>query len=587
MTTPSANPTSAGIASILKSNNYSPPTQAGATPAPSWRDLVKSSAPVASPPAPDTNTIGADDAKQVLAGGQKIGSAITEGAAKFNAAPDVQKGDTIGTAIGKEAGKTGALLETGLGAASGAVQSIFAPFTAIIQKLSQSASDNPDVQKFANSPIISSILDASKNAAAPLNQWAQANPEAAKNLADALNVGGALAGSEAGGNAINADLGEGANVLKGAAQDAHSAISDALSTPIKSTENAAPALEPKPDLTDKIRTYFAQDNVDPRLAASANRMEDPVSTYQTYAKQAEGAVKDVKQDAPIASVGEHIGDAYDKVASMRRLVGKNMADELSKVKDTPINISAASSKIKADLFEPNSITLKPEIADKMTSFDKEQLGQYYGELSKLGDNPSAAQVDSFLSKIPRELDVAKAAKNITDTTNAERIIKENLAELRDSFGKQPGFSPYVAARKAYANLSDFLEEGGKYLGAKTQTGDFARDASVAKSAAESILSGGKKDWLVKLENLTGYKGLDDATLAIQAMTDAGDKRGLSLFKTLGPADAIHPVGGLYKALQFVGSKVAGKVLGSSADQTTAFLKSLAKPGATPPASGAQ
>lgn len=423
---------------------------------------------------------------------------------------------------------TGKILGGAAAMATSPLAPALKPIDEGIQAIGSKIGDIPSVQKFAMSPA------------------GEAAATTAETVANYANAFGTVAGIEGG---ITS------------APKAFNAVSDYLSKPV-TTETAAPATTG--GITDSIRSYFAKDNVDPRLQATAQRLDNPVQAYKDYASQAQSAAKDVKADPPIATVGENIGKAYDAVTNMRRTVGKQMEDALAPVRDTAVNIGSAAN----DFIDQLSAGI-----GKMTTFDKSLMGTYLKSLRQLGDNPTVGKIDDFLSRVPKELDVAKAAKNITDVTNAERIIKGSLSQIRDSLTNTPGLEAYTAARSAYSNLSNFLEQGGKYLGAKTASGDFTRDASVAKSAAESILNGGKKDWLIKLEGLTGYKALDDATLAIQAMKDAGDLRGLSLFKTIGEG-AIHPTSIPFKLLQWAGSKVGKKVLGTDAQQTEAFLKSL-------------
>lgn len=539
--TPSSSFDQAKFDSILQAHNYVPPAQAGsAAPAQSWKTLATA------PPTPSYGQRVTADVK----------GSVKDAASKLTATPAKGLRDTIAKGLHTAKDVTDAAVAPI--AESPGFKQLGELFGAAGKGISDELMKNPH------------YADAATKLAAFLDK----NPEIGDALGTANNV------------AVLAGGAEGASKLPQLADEAHGSISELLKTGPEDATKAAPP--PDTAITDKIRTYFAKDNVDPRLEASAQRLEDPHGTYQNYAKQAEGAVKDVKQDAPIGTVGENIGNAYDKVGSMRRLVGKTMGDELAKVKDTPVDISAPRDQIFSELFDPAKGQLKTVATSKMTSFDKEQVGQYLHELRALGTDekpPTAEQLDAFLSRVPEELNVAKAAKNITDTTNAERIIKGNLRAIRESLLKVPGLKPYGAARSAYSDLSDFLEEGGRHLGAKTQSGDFTRDASVAKSSAESILNGGKKDWLAKLEHLTGYKALDDAVLAIQAMKDAGDNRGLSLFKTLGESSH-HPTGLPFKMLEWGAKKVAGHVIGTSAEQTAAFLKSIAKPDAKPPASGA-
>lgn len=183
---------------------------------------VTPSAPAADP----TQTLGAMDAQQVLQGGQKIAGSISDAsdriAARNEQAPTLTN----------ELGKAGDALEGGLGAASGAIQSIFAPLTATVQKLSQTASDNSSVQAFAQK--ISPVLDGINTAGHPLNQWAQQNPRAATDLADALNVGLTAIGGGEGDALLGAKLNDGAATLKGAASDAV----DATKTGIQATKDA-------------------------------------------------------------------------------------------------------------------------------------------------------------------------------------------------------------------------------------------------------------------------------------------------------------------------------------------------------------
>lgn len=542
-------------------NNVPLDGKSGTTPVQSRADQIRAlgkSSQVVTPPQEDnTTTLGAETAKGMLGGAQKSASAIQEGADSFSKTPNIDVGSKtpVLSAMGTEAKKAGALLETGLGTAAGGVQSIFAPLSAFLQKTADKTGIHPLVA-LANSPI-----------GQKLSEMAKSNPELAKNLTDAMTVIGGAMGDVGGGNLLNTDLGkmvkEAPDTFGGAAKSLQDAQGYGVHNDISNSLD-----KPTGTVTDKVRSYFAKDNIDPRLEASAKRLEDPVKTYQDYSIQAENAVKDVKADPPIAKVGENIGSAYDKVAAMRRTVGQNMADELTKVKDTPVDITTPAEKF---------ISETDKGAGKMTSFDKELIDKYTGELKDLyaGQHPTASQVDDFLSRVPNELDVAKAAKNVTDTTNAERIIKGNLSQIRSSLTSQPRMADYAAARNAYAKLSDFLDEGSKYLGSKTGGGDYARDVSIAKSSAESILSGGKKDWLVKLEGLTGYKALDDATLAIQAMKDAGDTRGMSLFKAIGES-SLSPTSLPFKMLQYGGKKIAKGVIGTPSEQTASFLKSLGK-----------
>ncbi|MEW3935599.1 hypothetical protein, partial [Pseudomonas aeruginosa] len=76
----------------------------------------------------------------------------------------------------------------------------------------------------------------------------------------------------------------------------------------------------------------------------------------------------------------------------------------------------------------------------------------------LGDTPSVSQIDNFIAKTRSDLSFAKGKSGVTGTTNEERIIKGNLAGMRESLNPSKNgltqLSKYWNANKAYSELSD-------------------------------------------------------------------------------------------------------------------------------------
>ncbi len=386
-----------------------------------------------------------------------------------------------------------------------------------------------------------------------------ATSQVAQGLADAGNVAGSILGAD--------QMVKAAPNIATTVQQGHAALADMLDA----KGNAA---------IDQVRSIKASvANPDPRLQVSAERTADPLQKYNEFATQATNAVKDVKADAPIATVGSRIGDAYSTVVKMRQAVGQQMASELEGMGNKTAPVTDSIGAFQKELLDNGAKydTINKEVTggsnSKFSTSDKTLLSKYASELQALGKNPTMQELDAFVSRMPNEIQGLKSSSSITFKTNAERIINNNLNSLRDTL-TQNGTPEYAAARKSYSSLSNFLDEGSKYLGKKTQSGDFAKDTSLAKSSAESLLAGGKKDWLVKLEGLTGYPALDESTLAIQAMKDAGDTRGLSLFKSLADGGIESPSGIVSKVIGYGANLAKRAVVGGPADQTRAFLQSL-------------
>jgi len=329
------------------------------------------------------------------------------------------------------------------------------------------------------------------------------------------------------------------------------------------------------NLRTKIQTTLAGKNVNPQLEVSArrfaqgtDRLQDPLTTYESFLTQSKEAVVDIKKDPAISVVGEKIGDSFGSVVKMRRGVGEVMGSELKKIGGVKTNITGLADDFVDELGN----------VERFATSEQKVLEEYLNGLLKLGDNPTISQIDDFLVRTNAELQLFKGKQGLTTTTNAERIIKGNLSKLRKQFDPEvtgnTQLQAYSDARTQYSELTNFITEGERHLGKLTQSGDFAKDASLAKSSVQSVLNNGKKDWLLELEGLTGYQATDEAVLALQAMKDAGDFRGLSLLETFADSPAITPTGVVDKIVNFGIEKGKKAIIGSPEEQTRAFLKSL-------------
>lgn len=349
------------------------------------------------------------------------------------------------------------------------------------------------------------------------------------------------------------------------------------------------------DLKKSVQTTIAGKNVDPQLEASASRLfldgtkslKDPIATYDTYLTQSKKALTDIKVDPAISIVGNEMGDAFNKVVAQRRAVGAVMGTELKKIGGIKADIGDAFTNLETQLkdsgvrFNGNTKKVVLDSTSKMTSEDAALLTDYIKQFNKLGSTPTVAEIDGFIARTQGLVNNFKSAKGIVQTTNAERLIKGSQAALRAQLDpKKTGLSQlskYAKARATYSDLSSFIEDGANYLGKLTQSGDFSKDASIAKSAVQSILNNGKKDWMIRLEALTGYPALDKAVLALQAMKDAGDFRGLSLLQAMSEGSVpTSKAGFTKKILDYALAHGAKLVAGTPEEQTKAFLADLLK-----------
>lgn len=357
------------------------------------------------------------------------------------------------------------------------------------------------------------------------------------------------------------------------------------------------AVETGKTLRTRLQAKLGESSVDPQLKSSASRLQngltgaadridDPVTAYDSYLNQSKQAIDDIKLDPPISQVGEKIGNAFEKVVQQRRDIGTIMGEELKRVGDYRVHVDDAIKTFQDALDDSGlsvdvlSNKVRAGANSKLANQDIRLLNQYLDDVDRLGNHPSIAEIDAHLSRTKSMVDYAKSAQGMTSTTPGERLIKIAQDALRNKLTPDGSglddLATYAETRAMYAELSDFIDEGAGYLGKVTQSGDFAKDASIAKSAVQSILNNGKKDWLMKLEGLTDYNAMDDSVLALQAMKDAGDFRGLSLLQTMNDGvTPITPSGITQKVWDWTIEKGKEAIAGAPEEQTRAFLQSLA------------
>lgn len=414
------------------------------------------------------------------------------------------------------------------------------------------------------------------------------NEENEKNLKQPVEELSALAAQFAGGKVAEVAAPKVKSAIKTTIQSARTNVVSPIKN--KALDAAVGTGEIASKLKDEAQTYVARKNVPENFETSVSRVADPLTKYDEFYKQEQKFKGDIKADTALSVVGERTGQAFEKVVNTRREAGKKMADEMKRVGETKTNIEPAFEMIEMELagnglkYDGTKKTFSQSRESKMSSQDVDMLNQYVKELNELGATPKAAELDAFMSRVPRELDVYKGKNNVMKTTNGERIIKQHLRTLNSALSERanPEFTNYAKAKADYAALSSFLDEGVGFMGKKTQAGDYAKDASLAKSAVQSVLNNGKKDWLAKLEDLTGYTAIDEAMLAIQAMKDSGNFRGNSLLELLTPKEApkmsLTPGGIADKTLGVAWEYGKEKFSGTPYEQTKRVIEARTKAG---------
>lgn len=192
--------------------------------------------PTVSATPPKSKNLGERTADIYNQSASKITDSITRGADKFNA------NSNSGTDTARQTiNKTGALLESGLGAAAGMGRAVFAPVEATAGAIGDATGIHP----------VQGLAKMFPQQAEGINSWAQQHPDAARNLGDIITVAGTAA-ADVGGikNPLNTDLSKPPSI-GGAVNDVRTALADAQKE-VKTQKVSKMALEmTKPTLNKK------------------------------------------------------------------------------------------------------------------------------------------------------------------------------------------------------------------------------------------------------------------------------------------------------------------------------------------------
>lgn len=454
---------------------------------------------------------------------------------------------------------------------------LFKPVGAAVDAITNKISDIPAVQNFSQTPA------------------GQATTAVAEPLSEAGNIAGTIVGAEELPK-IPAKIGSVFDAAKEALNNPVPAVTSTSEVPVKTFVPAPQTVIPKTTgvvkqllgidgLGDQVKTSAQRLAADaPLIGGGAAREATPLDLYNKFVNQESLHLNDIKQDPAISMVGEKIGNAFQDVIKQKQAAGSTMADELDKTATKPVDTGPAFGEFQKELqsngasYDSVDKQLSAGENSKFGESDKGLLERYGQALQELGTNPPMKALDAFISRVPQDIKTLKAKNGINFSTNAERIIGNSLNDLRTSLTKS-GTPEYAAARTKYSELSQFVKNNAPLLGKITESGDFSHDASLAKSAVQSVLNNGKKDFLIKLEQHTAYKALDEANLALQAMKDMGDSKGNSLLELMNEAkNGGGELPGTIGKIIGTGGKIAGKLIaGDKVAQTRAYLKSLKKP----------
>ncbi len=536
----------AQIDAIASKYNYKPAAQQQAA----TTDWFAATAPK-SPEKPQDNVFvetGKNYMAQMDSARKNIGSAVTGAAADMSS--------------GTEAGFTKGAIEAPLRTAAGGVQAVFAPFTAAAETLFHHMSEQPsDIYGTGGKSIIGDALKSPQvqEAKQKISDWAQQNPDLSRDIIDAITVGTAALGGGAGKSILNKPVSEIATSVKGGVVDTVTGTKNAVTGTAQGVKNTVTSGVNK--VASKAENLIAE----PRKLSVENVLkETPTAKFDTFAAIAKKATENNKNMTPLEYVGTRAQDALGQIQRKLSTIGRNKTSIInSSAGRTPVGNIVV--KFRQDLT--NALKSKTSVEG-----DSRLLRVIDSEATKLGANPSAAQVDKFIDFVQDSVYAARRDLTVPVTDGVTAMVKNTTGKLNESLKvKLP--ESYRTLNQQYRDLVDTRNELNIKLGPQGEKGGALMKRVFSPSDANT------KKLFADIFKETGIDLTNEATLAKYVMETVGDARQMSMLEQLGittqkPTPSGMIMTGLNKVIDMANSPEAQ--LGRARAQTLGFKGSTAQ-----------
>lgn len=304
---------------------------------------------------------------------------------------------------------------------------------------------------------------------------------------------------------------------------------------------------PREKASSFINKYRAQlSDIDPQYETVLKQQENPDKMLRYFDVAEKSAVDPA---APMATtIASKRGvDAYEAVTKGMAEAGQMKGSLLDSIADVKIggNIPGRSiDNVKSIIETRYGMTVDaqgnfsqvPGRIAKLDAPSQKLLKEYIQELRKLGQSPTARQLDDWVDKMQANLykqsspnlfsvaddPVISFLKGQTGEINGQ--LKNNVDAVLKSQGKDPA---YGALNDQYARLIRTQQDLNKALGTEGDKG-----AGLMKSLFSPQTGEKTRRLFQTIQDETGINLFEEATLAKFAMESVGDPRSKSLLKQL-------------------------------------------------------
>jgi len=337
------------------------------------------------------------------------------------------------------------------------------------------------------------------------------HPEAAERLEELSRIG--QAGGEIAGNILAAEGGVRATQkVTAGVRD----LTNRAGQAIRRTANEISAIE-NPFTTNsfsKAKTWFQEpikSNVETALR------ETPTTLFDDYVRVARESILDNKKLTPLEIAGQSAGDALNQMTRKLDTIGANKSAVLEgAVGNQPVGNIVV--KFRQEI--QNSLKGKTSVEG-----NKKLFRDVLSEAEKLGNNPTAVQVDAFIDFVQSRIFTGKRDLTVPITKDVDLVLRPPTGRLNDALKAQLPES-YTTLNERFSSLVEIRNELNVKLGKSGERGGSLMKKVFSSSDANT------KELFAKVLDETGIDLVNEATLARFTMDVLGDARQKSMLEQL-------------------------------------------------------
>lgn len=270
-----------------------------------------------------------------------------------------------------------------------------------------------------------------------------------------------------------------------------------------------------PKMVQKVNKLFGQE-MPPQVESALKDVSG--GTFDTYRKIGEDATASYKNQTPMEYAGTRAQEALDTIQRKLDNIGstKSSIIEQAGVGDKPVGNIV--TKFRQEVLK--YATSKTPVAG-----DVKLLKDINTEAKKLGNNPSAAEVDKFIDYVQDRIYTGKRNLSVPVTDQTTGAIRKITGQLNE--GLKSKLPPsYRDLNAKYAQMVETRNELNTKLGMEGEKGGALMKRVFSPSDANT------KQLFSEVQKVTGIDLVNEATVARYIMETMGDSRQASMLQQL-------------------------------------------------------